>query len=77
MDDIFVIQKEVNKQGFLQHINSVDPAMQFTVENNKEDAAIPFWDTIVNCLLLYTGNLLTWTSTYSETVTTTSQLNLV
>ena len=45
--DTFVIQKEVNKQDFLQHINSVDPAIQFTVENNKEDGAIPFLDTIV------------------------------
>ena len=25
VDDTFVIHKEVNKQGFLQHINSVDP----------------------------------------------------
>ena len=47
VDDTFVIQKEVNKQGFLQHINSVDPAIQFTVQNNKEDGAIPFLDTIV------------------------------
>ena len=42
-----MIQKEVNKQNFLQHINSVDLAIQFTVEDNKEDGAIPFLDTIV------------------------------
>ena len=47
MDDTFFIQKEIHKQDFLQHINSVDPAIQFTVEDNKEDGAIPFWDTIV------------------------------
>ena len=47
MDDTFVIHKEANKQGFLQHINSVDPAIQFTVEDNKEDWSIPFLDTIV------------------------------
>ena len=47
VDDTFVIQKEIHKQDFLQHINSVDPAIQFTVENNKEDGAIPFLDTIV------------------------------
>ena len=47
VDDTFVIQKEVNKQDFPQHINSVDPAIQFTVENNKENGAIPFLDTIV------------------------------
>ena len=38
---------EANKQGFLQHINSVDPAIRFTVEDNKEDGSIPFLDTIV------------------------------
>ena len=47
VDGTFVIHKEVNKQGFLQHINSVDPAIKFTVEDNKEDGSIPFLDTIV------------------------------
>ena len=47
VDDTFVIQKEIHKQDFLQHINSVDPAIKFTVEDNKEDATIPFLDTIV------------------------------
>ena len=47
VDDTFVIHKEVNKQGFLQHINSVDPVIRFTVEDNKEDGSIPFLDTIV------------------------------
>ena len=42
-----VIHKESNKQGFLQHINSVDPAIKFTVEDNKEDGSIPFLDTMV------------------------------
>ena len=39
--------RETNKQSFLQHINSVDPAIRFTVEDNKEDRSIPFLDTIV------------------------------
>ena len=47
VDDTFVIHKEANKQGFLQHINSFDPAIKFTVEDNKEDGSIPFLDTIV------------------------------
>ena len=47
MDDTFVTQKEVYKQDFLQHINSVYAAIQFTVENNQEDGAILFLDTIV------------------------------
>ena len=47
VDDTFVIHKEVNKQDFLQHINSVDPAIRLTVEDNKDDGSIPFLDTIV------------------------------
>ena len=39
--------RKPNKQGFLQHINSVDPAIRLTVEDNKEDGSIPFLDTIV------------------------------
>ena len=83
VDDTFVIHKEANKQGFLQHINSVDPAIRFTVEDNKEDGSIPFLDTIVNlrlmvlCPLLYTGNPHIQTSIYSGTVTITSQPSLV
>ena len=47
MDDTFVIHKEAYKQDFLQHINSVDPAIRFTVEDNKGDGSIPFLDPIV------------------------------
>ena len=47
VDDTFVIHKEANKQGFLQHINSVDPAIRIKVEDNKEDGSIPYLDTIV------------------------------
>ena len=47
VDDTFVIQKEIHKQDFLQHINSVDPAIQYTVENNKQDGTIPFLDITV------------------------------
>ena len=79
VDDTFVIHKEVNKQGFLQHINSVDPAIKFTVEDNKEDGSIPSWTPLLNqrlmthCPSLCTGNPLIQTSTYSGTVTITSQ----
>ena len=47
VDDTFVIHKEVNKEDFLQHVNHVDPAIRFTVEDNKEDGSIPLLDTIV------------------------------
>ena len=38
---------EEHKQNFLEHINNVDPTIRFTVENDKQDGAIPFLDTIV------------------------------
>ena len=47
VDDTLVIQKKIHKQDFLQHIDSVDPAIQFTMEDNREGGAIPFLDTIV------------------------------
>ena len=47
VDDTWVVQREENNQSFFQHINSVDLAIMFTVENNKEDGAIPFLDTII------------------------------
>ena len=42
VDDIVVIQHEGQKQSFLEHINKVDPTIQFTVEGNQENGAIPF-----------------------------------
>ena len=90
MDDTFVIHKEANKQGFLQHINSVDPAIRFTVEDNKEDGSIPYsrgqqggWTLLLNqrlmvlCPYLYTGNPHIQTSIYSGTATITSLPSLV
>ena len=78
VDDTFVIHKEVNKNDFLQHINSVDPAIKFTMEDNKEDSSIPFLDTIVKpevdgglSITVY-RNPLIQTSTYSGISITTS-----
>ena len=47
VDDTFVIQKEECKQNFLEHINSVDLVIHFTVEDTKQDSSIPFLDTLV------------------------------
>ena len=46
-DDTFVIQQEGQKQTFLEHINKIDPALNFTVEGNHENCAIQFLDTLV------------------------------
>ena len=47
MDDTFVIQQQNQKQAFLDHINSIDPSIKFTVEGNQGKGAIPFLDTLV------------------------------
>ena len=47
MDDTFVIQQGEHKQNFLEHINTVDPAIRFKVDSNQQDGAIPFLDTII------------------------------
>ena len=47
VDDTFVLQHQAHKEEFLQHINTVDPSIQFTVEEAKEDGSIPFLDTII------------------------------
>ena len=47
VDDTFVVLKKDKKEEFLQHINSVDPSIQFTTEAQKEDGSIPFLDILV------------------------------
>ena len=47
VDDTCVIQDQLHKDEFLNHINSVDNAIQFTVEEAKEDGSIPFLDTLI------------------------------
>ena len=43
VDDTFVIQHHSHKEEFLRNINTVDPSIQFTVEESKDDGSIPFW----------------------------------
>ena len=47
VDDTFALQDDAHKEEFLQHLNSVDPSIKFTVEEAKEDGSIPFLDTII------------------------------
>ena len=46
-DDTFVIQHQSHKEEFFRHFNSVDPTIQFTVEESRPDCSIPFLDTII------------------------------
>ena len=46
VDDTFVINKAEYSQDLLQHINSQDPHIQFTVEPTQHDS-LPFLDTLV------------------------------
>ena len=47
VDVTLVVQQQKHQEEFLQHINTVDPSIQFTVEEAKEDGPIPFLDTII------------------------------
>ena len=45
IDDTFVIQEAKHSQQLLQHINSQDQHIQFTVEEPNQEGALPFLDT--------------------------------
>ena len=47
VDDTCVIIEDTKKEGFLEHINSIDPHIQFTTADAKKDGSIPFLDTII------------------------------
>ena len=46
-DDTCVVIDSARKEEFLEHINNIDPHIQFTTEDTKADGSIPFLDTIV------------------------------
>ena len=48
MDDKFIIKQAEYSHQFLQHINSIDPHIQFTMENPKDDGSIPSLNTLVS-----------------------------
>ena len=39
--------QQAYQQAFLDHINSIDPAIKFTVEGTQGNGAIPFLDTLI------------------------------
>ena len=47
VDDTWVIQRSTHKQEDLVHINSIDPAIKFTVEGTQGNGGIPFLDTLI------------------------------
>ena len=77
VDDTCVIQKQAHKQAFLDHINNIDPAIKFTVEDTQGNGAIPFLDTLVTpladnsfailvyCMPTHTDQYLQWDSHHS------------
>ena len=77
MDDTWVIQQQAHKQAFLDHINSIDPAIKFTVEGTQGNGDIPFLDTLVTpqadnslsitvyCKPTHTDQYLQWDSHHS------------
>ena len=47
VDDTFVVIEAARKEKFLEHINNMDPHIQFTTEDAKPDGSLPFLDTVV------------------------------
>ena len=83
VDDTCVLQDQSHKEEFLQHINSVDNVIQFTIEEAKEDGSIPFLDTLITPEQNGTfsigsiENQHTQTSIYLGTATTICQPSIV
>ena len=48
VDDTFVVIESSRKEEFLDHINNLDPHIQFTTEDAKPDGPLPFLDTLVH-----------------------------
>ena len=48
VDVAILIQKAEYSQHLLQHINSIDPHIQFTTESPNTDGLIPILDTVVS-----------------------------
>ena len=57
VDDTFTVLDRHYDNGFLQHLNSQQPAIRLTMEIEKDDT-IPFFDTTVTRV---SGSLLTTT----------------
>ena len=47
VDDTFTILQSSQKNGFLEHINSIDQHIQFTAEDQGSDGTMPFLDILI------------------------------
>ena len=86
VDDTFVVERTSDSERFFEHINSIDPLIQFIVEETRPHDSRPFLDTLTLCLcqshteplpLQLTESPLTQTYTYNGTATTTLLQNTV
>ena len=44
---LFVVIEAAKKEKFLEHINNMDPHIQFSTEDAKPDGILPFLDMVV------------------------------
>ena len=47
LDDIIAVQCTEHKEKLLQHINTIDSAIKFTLEVTWPDGSMPFLDTLI------------------------------
>ena len=71
MDDTWVTEQQAHKQAFLDHINSIDTAIKFTVEGTQGNGVISFLDTLItlqadNSLSITVYHKLTHTDQYLQ-----------
>ena len=62
VDDTFVVIESSKKEEFLDHINNMDPHIQFTTEDVKPDGSLPFLLTSVYRKPPHTDLYLQWDS---------------
>ena len=47
VDDTYMVIDSAKKEKFLEHINNINPCIEFTMEDAKADESIPFLDIVV------------------------------
>ena len=47
VDDIFTIIKKANRDSIWEHLNSIDPNIQFSSKETRRDGSMPFLDILI------------------------------